>query len=271
MYHVATRLALDIYKRRDAVRDRWRRLNVRSGKVKVTCYLLNIIISWHKKRAASHDQGYYLAQVVLDADRSENAWLGNELRVARTESERIEREKRAAANSARTTHFASTPQTALSNIQPQYYRGYPYAYAQAYGNAAPTSATSASPTFPQPPTTSTNYSLYQPSGAIPVQLPVASLPALHALGIVPVPATSLPPEGQPQPAAVLRGCTANGAILSLEINVSLLQSTQMSGLAMMLNSLVTRSNAATPTPVGNSVNAFSNSSVVQSTEKDHCL
>ena len=153
----------------------------------------------------------------------------------------------------------------MPNLQSQYYRGYSYAYTQAYGNAA---STSASQTPPQPPT-STNYSLHQPSGAIPVQLPVASLPALHALGIVPVPATSLPLEGQPPPAAVLRGCTANGAILSLEINVSLLQSTQMSGLAMMLNSLVTRSNAATstPTPIGNSTGTLSNSSIVQSTEK----
>lgn len=193
---------------------------------------------------------------MLDGDRSENAWLGNELRVARSESERIEREKRAATGSTRTTHFASTP----SNLQPQYYRGYSYAYAQAYGNAAPTSA-SLAPS--QAPTTSTNYSLYQPTGAIPVQLPVALLPALHALGIVPVPATSLPPEGQPQPAAVLRGCTANGAILSLEINVALLQSAQMSGLAMMLNSLVSRSNAvtstSTPTPVGNGVGTPTNS------------
>lgn len=41
MYHPATRLALDIYKRRDAVRERWRRLNVRSGKVKVTSCLSN--------------------------------------------------------------------------------------------------------------------------------------------------------------------------------------------------------------------------------------
>lgn len=250
--YAATRLALDIYKRRDAVRDRWRRLSVRSGKVKVTSHFSNTIISWHKQRTAPHDQGYYLAQVVLDADRSENAWLGNELRVARTESERIEREKRAAASSARTTHFASSPQAAMSNLQAQYYRGYPYAYASAYGNATPTSASS---TLPQPPTTSTNYSLYQPTGAIPVQLPVASLPALHALGIVPVPATSLPLEGQPPPAAVLRGCTANGAILSLEINVSLLQSAQMSGLAMMLNSLVARSNATSTQVVGNPSNS----------------
>lgn len=211
-------------------------------------------MSWHNQRASPHDQGYYLAQVVLDGDRSENAWLGNELRVARTESERIEREKRAATGSTRTTHFASTP--VMPNLQPQYYRGYSYAYAQAYGNAAPTATAS------QTPTTSTNYSLYQPTGAIPVQLPVALLPALHALGIVPVPATSLPADGQPQPAAVLRGCTANGAILSLEINVALLQSAQMSGLAMMLNSLVSRSNAATSTStpaVGNDVGTPTNS------------
>ena len=39
IYHAATKLALDIHKRRDAVRDRWRRLNVRSGKVKVASYL----------------------------------------------------------------------------------------------------------------------------------------------------------------------------------------------------------------------------------------
>jgi hypothetical protein len=215
---------------------------------------------WHNQRASPHDQGYYLAQVVLDGDRSENAWLVNELRVARAESERIEREKRATTGSTRTTHFASTPHTVMPNLQPQYYRGYSYAYAQAYSNAAPTSA---SATTSQTPTTSTNYSLYQPTGAIPVQLPVALLPALHALGIVPVPATSLPPDGQPQPAAVLRGCTANGAILSLEINVALLQSAQMSGLAMMLNSLVSRSNAATststPTPVGNGVGTPTNS------------
>jgi hypothetical protein len=81
---------------------------------------------------------------------------------------------------------------------------------------------------------------YQVGAAIPVQLPVASLPALHALGIVPVPASFLP-EGQVQPPAVFRGSTCNGTMLSLDINVSLLQSAQMSGLAMILNSLLSRS------------------------------
>jgi hypothetical protein len=179
----------------------------------------------------------------LDSDRSENAWLGNELRTARTEAERIEREKRANANASRTSQFSAMPQTPMSAMQTQYYRGYPYAYTQAYGSTVPApsvSTFSVSPAAPSP----TTYAPYQSSGAIPVQLPVASLPALHALGIIPVPVASLPPEGQPQPPAVLRGSTANGTILSLEINVSLLQSAQMSGLAMVLNSLVTRNNAS---------------------------
>jgi len=107
----------------------------------------------------------------------------------------------------------------------------------------------------------TTYSPYLPNGAIPVQLPVASLPALHALGIVPVPAASLPPEGQPQPAAVLRGSTANGTILNLEINVSLLQSAQMTGLAMVLNSLVAR----TQTVAAATANAATSTTSIPST------
>ena len=64
---------------------------------------------------------------------------------------------------------------------------------------------------------------YQVGAAIPVDFPIASLPALHALGIVPVPASSLA-EGQAQPLAVLHGSNCNGTMLSLEISVSLLQS-----------------------------------------------
>jgi hypothetical protein len=40
----------------------------------------------------------------------------------------------------------------------------------------------------------------------------------------------------PTPPAVLRGTSANGAMLSLEINVSLLQAAQISGMALVLNS-----------------------------------
>lgn len=177
--------------------------------------------------------------MILDTDRSENAWLTSELRNARAEAERLERERRATDNVSRMSQFSATPQGVVPSVQSHYYRTYPYSYTQAYGNhsQAPTVSTfSVSPAAPA----STTYAPYQSNGAIPVQLPVASLPALHALGIIPVPAASLPPEGQPQPPAVLRGSTANGTILSLEINVSLLQNTQMSGLAMVLNSLVNR-------------------------------
>lgn len=168
--------------------------------------------------------------------------MTNELRTVRADLEKIEKEKRVAANAARPMFYASTPTAAAPTMQQQYYRPYPYAYTQAYGappiQASSTSTFSVSPAAP--PTPAANYTPVQSTGAIPVQLPVASLPALHALGIVPVPATSLPPDGQPQPPAVLRGSTSNGTMLSLEIDVSLLQSTQMSGLAMVLNSLMTR-------------------------------
>lgn len=192
------------------------------------------------QRSAPDDQALLIAQAMLDADRAETTSLSNELRTLRAESERIEREKRVAANSARVVYYPPRPGSTAA-MQPQYYRGYPYAYTQAYG-----AQVQPSPTFASSPTTpSTSYTPYVPSGAIPVQLPVASLPALHALGIIPVPAGSLPTDG-PQPPAVLRGSTSNGSMLSLEINVSLLQPVQMSGLATVLNSLMARSSSATP-------------------------
>jgi len=73
---------------------------------------------------------------------------------------------------------------------------------------------------------------------IPVQLPVASLPALHALGILPV--SSLPLSDHPQPPAVMRGSSANGTMLNLEINVSLLQPAQVNGLATVVSSFMSR-------------------------------
>lgn len=202
---------------------------------------------------APDDQAYVLAQSVLETERNETTRISNELRTARADLERIERDKRiASGNVGRVTQYPSATPAAM----PQYYRPYPYPYTQVYGAPMATGSTSAFQASP-PPLPLTGYTPYQSAGAIPVQLPVASLPALHALGIVPVPASSLPPpEGQPPPAAVLRGSTANGTMLSLEINVSLLQSAQMSGLAMVLNSLMARSgqvqaeargNSATPT------------------------
>uniref|UniRef100_A0A0W0FGX0 Uncharacterized protein n=1 Tax=Moniliophthora roreri TaxID=221103 RepID=A0A0W0FGX0_MONRR len=152
----------------------------------------------------------------------------------RAELDRLERAKRATSATPRPSyypqHTQSQPQATAPVTQPAYYRSYPFAYAQAYG---------ATPQVPPPPTTTP----YQAGVAIPVQLPVSSLPALHQLGIIPVPASTAPTSGQPAPPAVLRG--SNGTMLSLEINVSLLQPNQMSGLAVILNSLMARTSTAT--------------------------
>ncbi|KAL5507472.1 hypothetical protein ACEPAH_6928 [Sanghuangporus vaninii] len=77
-----------------------------------------------------------------------------------------------------------------------------------------------------------------PPVAIPLQLPVTSLPALQSLGILPVPKASLPADLSTHPPAVLLGTSNNGTMLSLEINAALLQPPQMSGLAILLSSLV---------------------------------
>ncbi|TFK25688.1 hypothetical protein FA15DRAFT_638914 [Coprinopsis marcescibilis] len=233
-----TRFAIECHQRLERLRKRWRCVKIREG-----------------QRASPSDQGYALAHAVLEADRTETAHLNSELKTARGELERVQKEQRAAANTARMTQFPATqPLATAQTATLQYYRNYPYTYAQPYGNPAAHVTTSTFPVTPTVAPTPTAYAPYQPGGAIPVQLPVASLPALHALGIIPIPATSAPPEGQPQPPAILRGSSANGTMLSLEINVGLLQSGQMTGLAEMLNKLVARNNvnlanaaASTPT------------------------
>lgn len=199
--------------------DRFRKVKIRSA-----------------KRPVPDDQAYILAQILLDADRSETALLSNELRTKRAELERREKEKRNTAPAIRPIYYTALGQQVTS--QSPYYRGYPYTYSHMYGAPLQTPSTS---------TTSVANPSIQVGGAIPVQLPVSSLPALHGLGIVPVPAASINSDVQPQPAAVLRGSSANGSMLNLEINVSLLQSSQMSGLAVILNSLMTK--GSTPTAV----------------------
>ncbi|KAJ6593965.1 hypothetical protein B0H19DRAFT_1093070 [Mycena capillaripes] len=202
-----TKFALECFKRKRSLEERFRRIRTRRG-----------------KRPAPDDQAVALAQAVLEADRSESALLNSEIRAARADLDKIEREKRAARAQA-----APAPVP-----QPQYYRAYPYPYAQQPYSSAPVFSVSPAAT-----TGSANYPQYPANTAIPVQLPVSSLPALQALGIQPVAATSLAP-GAAQPPAVLRGASADGTTLSLEINVSLLQSAQMSGLAIVLNSLMAR-------------------------------
>ncbi|KAH0589058.1 hypothetical protein H2248_004830 [Termitomyces sp. 'cryptogamus'] len=217
-----TKFALECHKRRDALVKRFRDIQIRQG-----------------KRLAPDDQAVLVASLVLDVERSETTLLSNELRTARAEHERREKERRLAAHAVRPAYYGpgSVPTAAATGVPAQYYRGYPYAYAQVYGSSTQASSTSTFPVSPTPLVSSSGPT----QSAIPVQLPVASLPALHALGIIPVPAASLPADGQPQPAAILRGSTSNGTMLSLEINVSSLQSAQMSGLAMVLNSLMSKS------------------------------
>ncbi|KAF5370699.1 hypothetical protein D9758_002028 [Tetrapyrgos nigripes] len=209
-----TKFALECAKRRRRLMERFRKARIRSG-----------------REPSPHDQTIVLTQAIIEADRADLALLNTEVRSVRSELERLEREKRAAANPTRPYYLSQSQ----SNTAAPYYRGYPaYTYAQAYG-VQPPSTTPAS----------TNYTPYQTGVPIPVQLPVASLPALNQLGITPVPAASVPTDGQPPPPAVLRGSSANGTMLNLEINVSLLQSNQMSGLALILNSLMSRTAAST--------------------------
>ncbi|KAL4246022.1 hypothetical protein ABKN59_008838 [Abortiporus biennis] len=97
--------------------------------------------------------------------------------------------------------------------------------------------TASTPATPTAPSSGISLAAMAP---IPVLLPSSSLTALSALGIVPVPVANLPAAGQPQPAAVLKGTTQNGTMVSLEINVQSLQANQMSGLAYMLSALTSR-------------------------------
>ncbi|KAG9316571.1 hypothetical protein JVU11DRAFT_2624 [Chiua virens] len=223
-----TRFALTCYRRLKRLEDRLCRTKIKSG-----------------TRPCPDVQAYVLAQSILEFERSETATVSSELRNARSELDALQREKRAtsAATSAHptVTTFRPTyyPQAAAS----QYYRTYSYAYTPSYSTGAQGTSTfyTTPSTIPQTAATTSNTSYTPSTSPIPVQLPVTSLSALHALGIVPVPAASVPPPDQPQPAAVLKGSTSNGTMLSLDINVSLLQSAQMSGLAILLNSLMSRS------------------------------
>ncbi|KAJ7647250.1 hypothetical protein FB45DRAFT_821964 [Roridomyces roridus] len=196
-----TKFALECFKRKRNLEARFRKIKTRSG-----------------KRPASDEQAVVLAQAVLEADRAETNLLNHELRTARAELDKIERDKRAR----------------MQQVAPaQYYRAYAYPYAQQY---APASSTTVFQAVPPPSTTTTT--------PIPVQIPVSSLVALHALGIHPVAAISLVP-GTPLPPAVLR--SSDGTVLNLEIIPALLEPAQRNGLAVVVNSLIAAAPAASTT------------------------
>ncbi|KAG9221076.1 hypothetical protein CCMSSC00406_0005485 [Pleurotus cornucopiae] len=249
-----TRFAIECHKRRKALKDKLRKIKIREG-----------------TRSAPLDQAYALAQAVLDSERTETAWLNAELRTARGELDKIERERRAANPPPPRTSYYNSPTIPSSTLQSQWYRPYPYAYSQPYTTvstpmnityttpvtsaafATPAPTTAAAATTPAT-TTSATTTTAAPSPSlpastagksIPVQLPVSSLPALHALGITPVPAASLT-AGQALPPAVLRSSAANGTMLNLEINVASLKGAQINGLALILNSLMTRGTSTQP-------------------------
>ncbi|KIL00698.1 hypothetical protein PAXRUDRAFT_821383 [Paxillus rubicundulus Ve08.2h10] len=222
-----TRIALSCHKRLKKLQDRFYRAKIKAG-----------------TRPSPDSQAYILAQSILELERSETAAVSSDLRSARNELDAIQREKRATSTAAASHPTVTTFRPAYypPATPSQYYRTYSYAYTQPYSTATQGAVTSTFYSTPsttsQAPVASTSYT---PSASpIPVQLPITSLAALHALGIVPIPAASLPPPDQPQPPAVLKGSTSNGTMLSLDINVSLLQSAQMSGLGVLLNSLMSR-------------------------------
>jgi hypothetical protein len=178
---------------------------------------------------------------MLESERAANSLLNSELRSARADLDKIEREKRLSAYPPRPAYYITHP------IQPQFYRPYPYTFSQPYGAPShqPQQRLATAPsTAPRPIPPAPAYA--PPSGPVPVQLPVTSLPVLANLGIVPVPVASLPPPDQPQPAAVLLGTNPNGTTLSMQINVSLLQPGQMTGLAVILSTLMRGGSAEQP-------------------------
>ncbi|KAI8993105.1 hypothetical protein BD414DRAFT_412277 [Trametes punicea] len=276
-----TKFALECWRRRRALEKRFRKARIEAG-----------------KRASPDDQACFLAQAVLEVERADTAALQQELRAARQELDKIEREKRLAAPPPAATATASASRPTMNIRTANYYkptaaptptqtsttatfmppyRPYSYSYSQypttqytynphAYNATSYASTTTTSYDTTSHPVTAASTPTYTPpatsaastptsaasaqaqqtqvhpsaasNAAIPVQLPVSSLNALKALGIIPIDASATPPAGQSPPPAVIKSTTGN--VLNLEINLSLLQSAQMSGLALILNALTSR-------------------------------
>lgn len=207
--------------------------------------------------------------------------LSAQLRAARAELEKYNREHR--PQTAQTTARPALPLTSTTYSYTPQYRHYTYPYAQygsSYTQVYPGFATTTPSTTPfqypivtpvNAPATGTNTpsqtastQTQTPSTAstttvsdalskpVALSLPISSLPALHALGIMPVSSLSVPAPGQPQPQAVLKGTTANGTMLSLEVNIGSLQATQISGLALIINAIAAQAVSATSSQSGTS-------------------
>jgi hypothetical protein len=218
---------------------------------------------------------YTLAHNALESERSDATNLTIELRTARTTLDQLQREQRLQQHAAHPQ--AKPPAHAQPAQQPQNAQSYPYsAYMYQPGSVAtapngsvgmhaqPTPvATSVStaalaraastatwPSVVRPMATTTTATTTTttngpttdslttaPAAPVPVQIPVSALSTLTQLGIVPVAEASLVP-GQARPQCVMTGIQQNGTMLSLEINIGSLQSTQINGLAHLLGSLM---------------------------------
>ena len=227
------------------------------------------------QRTCPEDQAYVLEHAALETERNEMSALNAQLRAMRAELEKYNREHR--PQTAQSTGRPTPPVTSTTySYTPQYrHYAYPYAqygsnYTQVYPGFTPATSTTTQYQYPAvttgpatgtpsqttsaqthtPPTTSTITTSGVLSKPVSLSLPIASLPALHALGIMPVSSLSVPPPGQPQPQAILKGTTANGTMLSLEVNIGLLQTTQVSGLAYIINAIADQAVSATSSQSG---------------------
>ncbi|EMD37382.1 hypothetical protein CERSUDRAFT_94394 [Gelatoporia subvermispora B] len=108
-----TKLALECWRRRKALEDRFKRTRIRSG-----------------TRPCFDDQAYALSSAILESERTESTMLNTELRNARSELDKLEREKKASAPPP----TPSTPATPARPTPPAYY-AQPAAPASAYSGA----------------------------------------------------------------------------------------------------------------------------------------
>ncbi|EJU04463.1 hypothetical protein DACRYDRAFT_114784 [Dacryopinax primogenitus] len=99
--------------------------------------------------------------------------------------------------------------------------------------AAATTSAATPATFPASVTRSV------PTHPIPLQIPLSVVPAFESLGIRLVPITETASMTDSPPAGILVGSRENDQLLDITINLSLLDPTQLSGLAAVLNLLKT--------------------------------
>lgn len=229
------------------------------------------------QRPSPNGQAIALERSVLEEDHNATSAMDQELSTARSELDKLLRAQRVAkmAASRQTQHqqtpsnyYGFSPTTATFSANPSaatpYYSTYTYPYGHSYMpgasyGGASAAAKYASSTIPGVSTFQANAGPSTPAGTkttpqntapgssatsgpsstvLSLQIPVTALPALQALGILPVPKAVLPPPTEQQPAAVLLGSTSNGSMLSVEINASLLQGSQMNGLVVLLTSIL---------------------------------